>query len=136
MKLTRVNVLEKWAKNWSTLKAWNRDLSEVSIEISDKSHPNRLGTCWSFEQRLVVYRGASISDELDTLLHELAHAATIGDHHGEAWQGVYASAVAEVTKISIPKAADNYQILCRAGKMSLQSWWTSSGNEFLWRLCR
>jgi hypothetical protein len=134
--ITRTQVLQKWTNEWRTLKAWCRDLSEVEITISDKQHPNRLGTCWSHEQRMVVYKGASIQEDLDTIIHELAHAATIGDNHGVVWQGVYAGAIEEITAIPIPRAADNYRILCRAGQAAVTSWWVSSGNDFLWRLCR
>lgn len=136
MKLTRKDVLEKWAKEWRLLRAWRRDLSEVEIDISDKIHPNRLGTCWSYEQRLVIYRGSSIQEDLDTLLHELAHAATIGDAHGLIWQDTYASAVEEATKVATPGAGDNYHMLCRAGRAAVSSWWIFSGNDFLWRLCQ
>ena len=132
--ITRTEVLKKWTKDWRTLQAWCRDLSEVSVEISDKAHPHRLGTCWSHEQRLVVYKGSSITEDLDTLIHELAHAATIGEGHGLAWQSCYADAVQEVTGIPIPSAADNYRTLCQSGKAAVSSWWVSSGHDFLWKL--
>jgi len=136
MKLTRKTVLEKWGADWRTLRSWNRDLSEVTVEVSDREHPNRLGTCWSHEQRLVVYKGDSIHGELDTLLHEFAHAATIGDGHGLAWQGVYAAAIEEVTGVPIPRAVNNYQLLCWSGKKAVKSWWVNSGHDFLWRMCK
>lgn len=136
MKLTREMVLRKWETEWKLLKSWNRDLSLVEVEISDREHANRLGTCWSYEQRLVVYRGDSIADELHTLLHELAHAATIGEKHGPIWQATYADAVREVTGVPVPRAATSYRIVNAAGKDAVKSWWHESGNEFLWRLCR
>ncbi len=130
----RERVLQKWLRDWRVLVAWRRDLSEVEVEISDKEYPLRLGTCWSEEQRLVVYRGKTIAGELDTLIHELAHAATIGDGHGDLWQATYAAAVEEVTGIPIPGGAENYRRLCQAGKLAVASWWKTSGNEFAWRL--
>ncbi len=136
MKITRTDVLNRWTKDWRTLKAWRRDLSEVEVEYSEKQHPLRLGTCWSHEQRLVVYRGATIQTDLDTVLHELAHAATIGDGHGVAWQEVYSDAIQEVTKIPIPSAVVNYRNLCSAGRAAMASWWVTSGNDFLWKLVR
>jgi hypothetical protein len=132
--ITRREVLQKWAKDWRTLKAWNRDLSEVQITISEEVHKNRWGTCWIMEQRLVVYKSPTIHQDLDTLIHELAHAATIHEAHGPDWQLCYATAIREVTGISIPKAADNYQILCEAGSAAVTSWWMASGHDFLWRL--
>ena len=136
MKITRTDILQKWTKDWRTLKAWRRDLSEVVVEFVDKVHPQRLGTCWAHQQRLVVYRGPSICSELDTVLHELAHAATIGDNHGALWQKIYSDAIQEVTRIPIPSAVHNYQLLCHAGEVAVKSWWVSSGNDFLWKLVR
>jgi hypothetical protein len=132
--LTREQLLTKWFKEWSTLRAWKRDLFEVEVEISDKEFPCRLGTCWSHEQRLVIYRGNDIAGELDTLLHELAHAATIGEAHGPAWQEIYAAAILEVTRTPIPTAANNYRILCAAGKAAMRAWWERSGNAFAVKL--
>lgn len=132
--ITRHNVLTKWAADWRKLSAWKRDLSLVEVEISNQAFPHRAGTCWSYEQRLVVYRGESIHGELYTLLHEFAHAATIGDGHGSLWQAVHADAIHEVTRIPIPSAADNYRILCEAGRDAVASWWKTSGNEMLWKM--
>ena len=80
--ITRTQGLRAWADRWRGLRAWGRDLSDVKIEISDRVHNRRLGTCWTMEQRIVIYRGDSFVDELGTLLHELAHAANIGEDHG------------------------------------------------------
>ncbi len=132
--ITRRDVLLKWAKEWTTLKAWHRDLSEVEIEISNHQFPDRLGTCWPVQQRIKIYRAPMITDELDTLIHEMAHAVMIYDGHGEMWQGCYSAAIKEVTGITIPQVADNYHILCEAGRAAVASWWTRSGHEFLWKL--
>lgn len=132
--ITRAQGLQSWAARWRVLKAWRRDLSLVRVEISDESHMRRLGTCWSHEQRLVIYRGPSFVDELATLLHELAHAATIGAAHDERWQQVYAAAVTEVTGIAVTPVAYNYRVLDRAGEDAMRLWWRTSGNDRLWRL--
>lgn len=134
--ITREQVLRKWARDWANLSAWARDLSEVEVEISDQVHPRRLGTCWAHEQRMVIYRGASIAVDLDTLLHEYAHAATIGNHHGADWQLTYATAIREVTGISVPSSVSNYRILCEAGSHAIECWWFLSGGDFLWKLGR
>ena len=136
MKLTRDIVLTRWAGEWSRLKAWNRTL-EVSVEISDRQCADRLGTCWPTEQRLVIYRGRTIQGELHTLLHELAHAAVpASEGHSLKWQAIYAAAIQEVTGIPVPVAGDNYRIVNFTGIAAMESWWRSSGNEFLWRLCK
>jgi len=132
--ITREQGLTTWASRWRTLKAWRRDLSEVKVEISDRWHAGRLGTCWSYEQRLVVYRGDSFVDELGTLVHELAHAATIGAAHDERWQDVFSGAVTEITGIAVVPAAYNYHVLNMAAKDALRLWWRVSGNAALWRL--
>jgi len=125
-----------WASRWRTLKAWRRDLSEVKVEISPSWHNNRLGTCWSHAQRLVVYKGDSFIDELGTLIHELGHAATIGAAHDERWQDVYSAAVSEITGITVIPAAYNYEVLNMAAKDAMRTWWRSSGNDTIWRLAR
>lgn len=132
--ITRKDVLLKWAKDWAKLKAWNRDLSEVQVTISDRTNADRMGTCWPMQQRLVVYKGSSMTDDLDTLIHEFAHAATIHEAHGPDWQHCYATAMQEVTGIPVPTAVDNYRILCEAGREAVHSWWVASGHDFLWRL--
>lgn len=90
--ITREQGLLTWASRWRTLTAWRRDLSEVKVEISNRVHAGRLGTCFSRQQRVVIYKGDSFVDELGTVLHELAHAATIGSAHDERWQAVYSAA--------------------------------------------
>jgi hypothetical protein len=134
--ITREQGLMSWADKWRTLRAWRRDLSEVKIEISNRWHANRLGSCWAHEQRIVVYRGNSFLDELGTLLHELAHAATIGAKHDERWQDTFAGAVTEVTGMHVVPAAYNYRVLNTAAKDALEAWWITSGNAKLWALAR
>lgn len=132
--ITREQGLRKWADQWRTLRAWKRDLSGVKIEISDRWWSLRLGTCWDYEQRVVIYRGDSFVDELSTILHELAHAACIGSGHDEKWQTTFASAVTEVTNISVVPMADSYRILNLAAKSAISTWWQLSGNAKLWSL--
>ncbi len=136
--ITRTDVLMRWFRQWANLRAWKRDLSEVKVEVSDRWYPDRLGTCWTLEQRIAVYRSSERSfnaaNELHTLLHELAHAATILEHHGPKWQECYSAAILEVTRIAIPRAASSYRILNTAGRAAMKSWWTSSGNDSLLRV--
>jgi hypothetical protein len=134
--ITRTTGLNTWASRWRTLKAWRRDLSEVKVEISDRAHNNRLGTCWAYQQRLVIYRGESFVDELGTLVHELAHAAVIGAAHDERWQETFAAAVTEITGIGVVPLAYNYRVLNMAAKDAMRLWWRTSGNESIWRLAR
>jgi hypothetical protein len=134
--ITRAQGLRTWAKRWSVLRAWKRDLSAVKVEISTKQHPDRLGTCWSLEQRIVIYQGESFVDELGTLIHELAHAATIGADHDHRWQSTFAAAVSEVTGLVVIPVAYNYRVLNMAAKDALRTWWKASGNERLWKLAR
>lgn len=134
--LTRREILTFWFSKWATLSAWQRDLTPVAVEVSDRFNDSRLGTCWPMQQRITVYRAVqapkvALASELDTILHEMAHAATIDEHHSAKWQAVYSRAVTEVTRIPIPVMANNYHILCQAGKQAVASWWRSSGNEAL-----
>jgi hypothetical protein len=82
----------------------------------------------------VIYKGANFIDELGTLVHEFGHAATIGTHHDERWQEVYAAAVTEITGIAVVPSAYNYHVLNMAAKDAMRSWWRTSGNETVWRL--
>jgi hypothetical protein len=132
--VTRAQGLLRWADAWRNLRAWRRDLSLVEVVISDRAHPRRLGSCWDFQQRLVVYRGDSFAEELATVLHELAHAACIGGEHGEQWQATYAAAVTEVTGLPVVTCAEDYQVLCMSARDAVKAWWVSSGNDFAWRL--
>ncbi len=137
--LTRREVLNKWAKEWFTLKAWKRDLSNVEITISDENNQSVLGTCWPLEQSITIYRAVEppkldLPTELDTLIHELAHAATIEEGHSHVWQATYSRAIVEVTKICIPLVADKYRTVGRAGRQAVKTWWNRSGNEFLVKL--
>lgn len=132
----RETILLKWAKEWSTLRAWCRDLSDVQVTISSDKHPKRLGTCWAHGQRLIVYVGASITQDLATLLHELAHAATIGENHDTGWQGIYSDAVEEVTGIALPSIVPSYHLLDQAAEDAVKWWWSNSSNEFAYNLLR
>ena len=134
--ITRTQGIMTWASRWRTLKAWRRDLSDVKMTISDHVHAGRLGTCWSSQQRITIYKGDSFIDELSTVLHELAHAATIGAHHDEPWQTTFAAAITEVTSIAVTPLAYNYEVLDAAAKDAMQTWWRTSGNAAIWRLAR
>jgi hypothetical protein len=134
--VTRAEAIERWAASWRTLRAWRRDLSEVKITVSNKINASRLGTCWDHEQRIVIYQGESFIDELGTLLHELAHAATIGAAHDERWQETFAAAVTEVTSIVVGPMAYNYRMLNEAAKDALKAWWRHSGNADRWELAK
>jgi hypothetical protein len=132
--ITREQGLRSWASRWRTLRAWKRDLSEVTIDIKATQRKDRLGTCWPLKQHIVIYLGEAFIGELGTLIHELAHAATIGAHHDEPWQTVYAAAVTEVTGIAVVPVAYNYEVLNMAAKDALRTWWRTSGNATIWKL--
>jgi hypothetical protein len=134
--ITRAQGLTTWGDRWRTLRAWKRSLVNVKVEISDRHHAGRLGTCWSHEQRIVIYRGESFIDELGTLVHELAHAATIGADHDARWQETFANAVTEITNIPVVPMAFNYRILNMAAKDAMRIWWKASGNATIWNLAR
>lgn len=134
--ITREQGLRSWAARWRTLRAWRRDLEAVTIDIKATQRKDRLGTCWPVRQHIVIYLGESFVDELGTLLHELAHAATIGANHDEHWQSTFAAAVSEVTGLSVTPVAYNYRVLNMAAKDALRTWWRTSGNATIWNLAR
>lgn len=134
--VTREQGLMAWASRWRELRAWRHSLADIKVEVSDRAPASRLGTCWAYQRRVTIYRGDSFIEELGTLLHELAHAATIGDGHDETWQDTFASAVTEVTHITVVPAAYNYRILNAAAKDALKAWWHVSGEARIWKLAR
>lgn len=134
--ITREQGLRTWASRWVTLRAWGRDLSTVKIAISDHMPADRLGTRWTHQQRIAIYKGESFVGELSTLVHELAHAATIEHSHGERWQVTYSAAVTEITGITVVPAAYSFEVLNMAAKDAMRTWWQASGNAAIWRLAR
>jgi Protein of unknown function (DUF2786) len=132
--MTRAQGIKIWSDRWRFLKAWRRDLLNVTIEVSNRVNVNRLGTCWPLEQRIIIYQGASFIAELGTLLHELAHTAAIQHAHDERWQETFAIAVTEVTSIVVVPVAYNYRVLNEAAKDALECWWLASGNAERWRV--
>lgn len=134
MALTRSDIITRHANDWRNLRAWGRSLDNVRIEYVDREHARRAGTCWTYEQRLVVYRQARLSDQLSTLLHEMAHAVEISDSHGLAWQRRFAAAVAEVTGYVVPPAAEDYRIVNDAARDAMRKWWHRSGGLVIEKL--
>jgi hypothetical protein len=128
--VTRTEEIIMWFQRWATLRAWRQDLSDVAVKVSDRIHDNRLGTAWPRQRKIAIYRHPSFTDELDTLVHELAHIATTHEHD-ERWQTTYAAAITEITNIDVTPVAYNYRILSRAGCDTLKAWWRMSGNEQL-----
>jgi len=134
--MTRAQGIAYWHKRWSQLRAWRRDLSEVKIEVSDRILTARVGTCFS-AHRIVIYRGSSFVQELATLLHELAHAATVGrTPHSDCWQETFSSAASEVTGIAVVPVVYNYRVLDRAVEDAIKHWWWMSGEADRWELAR
>lgn len=133
--INQEQALRTWLERWRTLKAWKRDLSPVTVELSKRQPMTRLGTCWTYEQRIVIY-DAPLESQLATLVHELAHAANIGAAHDLPWQETWAAAVTEITGIAVVPSGDNYRIVNNAGRDAMLVWWKLSGNAMLWRLAR
>lgn len=123
--------MRKHFADWSALRAWGRDLSEVRVEYIDREYPDRAGTCWSRQQRIKLYRSRRVSSMLATLLHELAHAVEIEDDHGPRWQARFASAVAEVTSARMPEYSEPYSLLDRAAEDAIAAWWLRIGGKLI-----
>lgn len=132
---SQCDIARTWAERWVGLRAWRVYLEDIDITVSDREHPRRAGTCWQFERRLIVYRQPRTIDMLATLLHELAHAATVGDHHGQRWQFIYAEAATEVTGIQVVSGVDGkFEVINEAVRDAMRAWWRDSGNAFAERL--
>lgn len=132
--ITARDVVLRHVREWRNLRAWGRSLDNVEIEFSSRKTTRRAGTCWTTEQRVVIYTAHAIPDMLATGLHELAHAVEMLDHHGPAWQARFAAAVIEVTGCGMPRAADDFAVLDRAAEDLVRDWWDRSGNGFAARL--
>ncbi len=132
---TRDQIVRSHLERWRALKAWGRSISNVKIEVSPRAHAQRAGTCWSHQQRLVVYQQADICEMLSCGLHEMAHAVEIADHHGVAWQRRFAWAVGEATGYAVASGCeDDYHIMDRAAADAVRRWWRGSGHEFAAKL--
>lgn len=133
MPITVEQGILKWASEWAKLKAWRRDLGYVKVTVSTRSFPERAGTCWPFQHRLIVYKGPFVH-QLKTLVHEFAHAATIGEGHGAEWQVIYSNAITEITGVPMVSAASKYEDIDTAAYEAISLWWKRSGNDRFWRM--
>lgn len=125
--------ISTWAERWRNLRAYEGRVLQSLVTIRNVFFPERWGTAWSHRNEIAVYRSDRFSNDLDTIIHEFAHLAR-SVHHEADWQECYADAIREVTGIPIPRQANNYEMLVRAGREAMASWWKTSGNAFLWHL--
>jgi hypothetical protein len=130
----RDNMVREQLERWRYLRAWGRSIENVEITVSAQRHAKRLGTCWTREQRLVVYQDNRITDMLATGLHEMAHAVEISDHHGVAWQSRFMSAVSEATGIQMPAACEDFHVIDCAAEDAVRRWWRGSSHSFAAKL--
>lgn len=135
--MKRTEAVKIFAEQWRHLKAWGRPLLEVFIKYEDYKRGN-YGICYPVERRCVIRVRADIPDSLDTVLHELAHAAVPAqEHHGAWWRKVYAQAVEEVTGRAIPAAdSDDYCAVRALGTEALRAWWKEKGFDRIWALAK
>ncbi len=134
MAVTREEGILAWAARWKTLKAWKRDLSGVTITVDDKIYADKIGTCYALKQHVVIHRASTFISSLTIVLHELAHAGTIGEHHNEPWQVMFAEAVTEVTGVAVVPVAYDYRVLNDACHEVMAGWWKRTGNDKIWRM--
>lgn len=137
--MTRREAVGVWAEKWRHLQAWGRPLEEVQIDLRRDDGRGRLGWCHQCSRRIVVKCRTDMVDTLDTVLHELAHAANPGEFedHGERWREVYARAVEEVTGRAIPGAGAEDEVGVRALALeALRGWWRESGLENVWKMMK
>lgn len=112
----RIALVGRYFQQWSALKAWECDLSDVQVHFR-RGHAVRGGVGTSGCANgtdLHMTIGADLADALDTLLHEMAHSATFRwlartghteryrrrdphSAHGLVWRGFFLAAVREVT---------------------------------------
>lgn len=135
-------ILETWARNWRTLRAWRRPLEEIDVVIKGRNgfeEPGcgalySSGVAYPVRRSCVIRAGADLPDALATILHEYAHlAAPASAHHGPAWSRRYAGAVLEVTGVYICREGPKHEIDF-AATAAVRAWWKSSGNEFAAKL--
>lgn len=128
--------LQVWAERWRQLKAWGRDLDEVTIVVRQR-HAGDYATGHAYPTlRRLVITAPNMPLGLECLLHELAHVVVSGDEcHSDRWREVFTKAIAEVTNIRVaPSGAIEH--LEHAAEAAVMMWWKTSGNEFAWSLVR
>lgn len=140
----------RWAEEWRTLRAWERDLYEVQISVPGSYNHGVYGACVADGKRLrVYYSPEGIAVDLSTLLHEMAHADTPHDHvdHGPVWRATLARAVLEVTGTDLsPKFAELVGYLPNGELLrsqvdyhvdkAVREWWRRTGNDLAYDLGR
>ena len=146
----RRETIQRWAEEWRSLRAWDRDLSEIQVSIPGSYNQGIYGACVADGQRVrVYYSPEGIAVDLSTLLHEMAHADTVHEHvsHGPVWRATLARAVLEVTGTDItPSIRDclrhmpdnellRSQVDYYADK-AVREWWRRTGNDLAYDLGR
>lgn len=140
----------RWAEEWRTLRAWERDLYEVQISVPGSYNHGVYGACTVSGQRLrVYYSPEGIAVDLSTLLHEMAHADTSHEHvdHGPVWRASLARAVLEVTGTDLTAKLAELVDYLPDGELlrsqvdyhvdkAVREWWRRTGNDLAYDLGR
>ncbi len=88
------NCLAPIIKRYAKLKAWERDLTRVPFKIHRRSRPYSSGH--AYRNYWHITAGTDQADAHYVVLHELAHVATPGDHHGSRFKAFLHAAIEEV----------------------------------------
>lgn len=129
--MNRTDVLKSWADQWRTLRAWGRNLEEVTFTFK----PHRrgpLGSACSVTRDAEIRETHDLADDLATILHELAHLAVPGcEQHGTRWRVAFSAAVKEVTGGVVADA--EIHLIDRQARDYVKQWLTASGQAAVLR---
>jgi hypothetical protein len=131
--ITHLDVLNTWATRWKSLAAWRAPL-DVGVTIKPRpAHVvNRLGTAHCADRKATVYATGDLTEDLCTILHELAHlAAPRWTRHEMLWRMLYLAAVVEATQRPGHLFDPNVTIVDLDAQVvsAIDAWLTKSGQR-------
>ena len=95
-------ILRDHFEEMKKLKCWKDDVKHATLKIrrgpggGHCKYSGEVVVSVSATPERVQKNPAAAANSLSTLMHELAHAATTGDGHGDAWRSRYSEAVREL----------------------------------------
>ena len=100
--ITPEDVIRTFARRWCGLLAWGAPVRLDEIQVGKYNGTAYAGRAYCGRHKIVVLQQGSLSTDLSTVLHELAHlAAPNHEHHGAHWRRLYTRAAAEAFSVSV-----------------------------------
>lgn len=100
--ITPEDIIRKLARQWCGLLAWGAPVRLDEIKVGKHNGTSYAGRANNRLHRIIVLQQGSLSEDISTVLHELAHlAAPDQEHHGAHWRRLYTRAAAEAFSVPV-----------------------------------